>query len=92
MVQWTWLLKGFIFQFGFKPISMSWAVGMIPPPGVPLTLYVCGSCGIRFKINVVLPLPRKPVMIVTGVGAMFSENGRGFVKSPVRPGGNLATW
>lgn len=25
----------------------------------------------RFRINVVLPLPRKPVMIVTGVGAIF---------------------
>ena len=31
----------------------------------------------RFKMRVVFPLPRKPVIIVTGVGVMLAANGFG---------------
>jgi hypothetical protein len=34
-------------------------------------LYDFGSWGIKFRINVVFPLPRNPVMMVTGMGAMM---------------------
>jgi len=39
------------------------------------TLYVFGSWGMRFKMRVVFPLPRKPVIIVTGVGVMLAADG-----------------
>jgi len=31
----------------------------------------------RFKMRVVFPLPRKPVIIVTGVGVMLTADGFG---------------
>lgn len=34
-------------------------------------MYDFGSCGIRLRMSVVLPLPRKPVIIVIGIGVMF---------------------
>lgn len=41
--------------------------------GVSRTRYDLGNCGIRLRMRVVLPLPRNPVMIVTGVGAMVAK-------------------
>jgi hypothetical protein len=35
------------------------------------TRYVLGSCGMRFRMRVVFPLPRKPVMMVTGTGVIL---------------------
>jgi hypothetical protein len=36
------------------------------------TRYVLGNCGMRFRMRVVFPLPKKPVMMVTGTGAMLA--------------------
>jgi hypothetical protein len=41
------------------------------------TRYVLGSCGIRFRMSVVFPLPRKPVIMVTGTGDMLAADGLG---------------
>ena len=49
-------------------------LGMERTHGLTLTLYDLGSWGIRFNISVVFPLPKNPVIIVTGVGAMLSNN------------------
>ena len=35
--------------------------------------YAGGSCGISLRIRVVLPEPRKPVMIVIGIGGILRE-------------------
>lgn len=49
-------------------------VGSVSPDGAlgTQTRYVLGSWGMRFRMRVVLPLPRKPVIIVTGTGVMFA--------------------
>ena len=50
-------------------------LGMERTHGLTLTLYDLGSWGIRFNIRVVFPLPKNPVIIVTGVGPMLPNAG-----------------
>lgn len=49
-------------------------VSRVPNKKGSTTLYVFGNWESRFNIKVVLPLPKKPVTTVTGVGGSFIDS------------------
>jgi hypothetical protein len=72
-------VDGKIAKFIFQKCQLRGLEGQFLIPCVSgeeksTTLYVFGSWGSRFKIKVVLPLPKKPVTTVTGVGRAFIDS------------------